>query len=165
MNPSSPSAPVAEYTARGPYTVGPKEPLDNARRLMEKYELEDLPVRAGGKVVGLLSARELRLVWALVRPAPQSLTVEDAMESDPYTVTPDTPLDEVVRAMTARRAHAAVVLDGGMVFGVFAVADAMRALADALAAIRTARRGSGAERPVSSRASAARGRARRGTRA
>lgn len=132
MNPSSPSVSVAEYTARGPYTVGPKEPLDNARRLMEKYGLQDLPVRAGGKLVGLLSARELRLVWTLVHPPPQSLTVEDAMAPDPYTVAPDTPLDEVVRVMAARHVDAAVVLDSGQVFGVFAAADAMRALADAL---------------------------------
>ena len=95
MNPSSPS--VAEYTARGPYAVGPKEPLDNARRLMDKYGLLDLPVRAGGKLVGLLSARELRLVWALVHPPPGALTVEDAMAPDPYVVAPGTPLDEVVR--------------------------------------------------------------------
>ena len=132
MNPSSPSVSVAEYTARGPYTVGPKEPLDNARRLMDKYGLLHLPVRAGGKLVGLLSARELRLVWALVHPPPQSLTVEDAMAPDPYAVAPDTPLDEVVRVMAARHVDAAVVLESGQVLGVFASADAMRALADAL---------------------------------
>ena len=130
MNPSSPK--VAAYTARCPYAVGPHEPLGNARRLMEKYAIRDLPVRAEGKLVGLLSERELRLVWSLLHPPPETLTVEDAMTLEPYAVPSETPLDEVVREMADRTLDAAVVLDGGRVVGVFTATDAMRALADAL---------------------------------
>ncbi|MBX3260999.1 MAG: CBS domain-containing protein [Labilithrix sp.] len=130
MNPSSPS--VAAYTARGPYAVGPHEPLGNARRLMEKYAIRDLPVRAEGKLVGLLSERDLRLVWSLAQPPPETLTVEDAMTAEPYAVTPETPLEDVVREMAERTVDAAVVLEGGRVVGVFTAADAMRALVDAL---------------------------------
>ncbi|MBX3220616.1 MAG: CBS domain-containing protein [Labilithrix sp.] len=123
---------MAEYTAREPYTVGPHEPLGNARRLMDKYGIRDLPVRAEGKLVGLLSERELRLVWSLARAPPETLTVEDAMTAAPYAVAPETPLDEVLRVMSARRLEAAVVVDGGRIVGVFSSADAMRALVDAL---------------------------------
>jgi acetoin utilization protein AcuB len=130
MNPSSLS--VATYTTRGPYAVGPNEPLGNARRLMEKYAVRDLPVRAEGKLVGLLSERDLRLVWSLMHPPPEALTVEHAMVTDPYAVTADTPLDEVVREMAGRHVDAAVVLDGGRIVGVFTSADAMQALADVL---------------------------------
>lgn len=130
MHPSSRT--VAEYTSRGPYAVGPGEPLGNARHLMEKYSLRELPVRAEGKIVGLLSERDLRLVWTLMHPPPVALAVEVAMKADPYTVESSTPLDEVARAMAARNVDTAVVLEGGRVVGVFTSADAMYALADAL---------------------------------
>ncbi|MDF2696915.1 MAG: hypothetical protein K0S65_5298 [Labilithrix sp.] len=123
---------VGAYTPRGPYSVGPNEPLANARHLMEKYEIEELPVRTEGKLVGLVSERDLRLVWALMHPPPTTLTVEDAMKTDPYAVTPDTALDQVIRVMTDRRLDAAVVVEGGRVVGVFTAVDAMHALADLL---------------------------------
>jgi acetoin utilization protein AcuB len=123
---------VAEYTSHAPYAVGPGEPLGNARRLMEKYSIRELPVRAEGKVVGLLSERDLRLVWALMHPPPEALAVEGAMKTEPYTVETTMRLDDVVRAMATRHLDAAVVLEGGRVVGVFTSADAMRALADAL---------------------------------
>jgi CBS domain-containing protein len=130
MSPSSQT--VAEYTSHGPYAVGPNEPLGNARRLMEKYSLRELPVRAEGRVVGLLSEHDLRLVWMLMRPPPEALAVEVAMKAAPYTVESSTQLDEVIRSMAARDVDVAVVLESGRVIGVFTPADAMHALADAL---------------------------------
>jgi acetoin utilization protein AcuB len=130
MNPISLS--VAQYMTPGPYVVGPKEPLGNARRLMEKYEIRHVPVWGEGKLVGVLSERDLELVWMLAHAPPESLTVEDAMTPNPYTVTPDTPLDEAVRVMAERKIGSAVVLEQGRIVGVFTSVDAMDALADVL---------------------------------
>lgn len=129
--PSTLSPPVAEYTPRAPYAVGPKEPLANARRLMEKYAIRDLPVRHEGKLVGLLSGPELRLLWTLA-PPPETTTVEQAMTATPYAVASTTRLDEVVRAMIDRSVDAAVVLEDGRVLGVFTATNAMEALVDVL---------------------------------
>lgn len=134
---SSPSPSVAAYTPRAPYSVGPKEPLGNARRLMEKYAIHELPVRAEGKLVGLLSARDLRLLWSLAQSPPESLTVEQAMSTDPYAVASSTALDEVVRIMLEREVDAAVVLEEGRVLGVFTPTNAMEALLDLLEPKRT----------------------------
>ncbi len=135
----SPSPPaVAAYTPRAPYSVGPKEPLGNARRLMEKYFIRDLPVRAEGKLVGLLSERDLRLVWKLTHPPPETLDVEQAMTAEPYTVTSSDSVDEVVRVMLERGIDAAVVLDdAGHITGVFTATNAMEALVDLLEPKRT----------------------------
>jgi len=128
---SPPSPPIAEYTPRAPYAVGPKEPLGNARRLMEKYALRDLPVRHEGKLVGMLSGPELRLLWTLA-PPPQTTTVEQAMTAAPYAVTATARLDEVVREMIDKGLDAAVVLEEGRVLGVFTCMNAMEALVDVL---------------------------------
>lgn len=130
MNPSSLS--VAEYMTPGPYVVGPKEPLGNARRLMDKYEIRHVPVWSEGKLVGLLSERDLQLVWTLAHAPPEALTVEDAMTAEPYSVAVDTPIDETVRVMARRKIGSAVVLDKGRIVGVFTSIDAMHALADVL---------------------------------
>ena len=130
MPPLSPA--VGDYTSRGPFAVGPKEPLGNARHLMDKYGLRDLPVRAEGKLVGVLSERIVRVLWSLRSARPETLSVEDAMSTDAYAVEVETPLDEVLRAMVARKLDVAIVQEQGRVIGVFAASDAMRALVDTL---------------------------------
>lgn len=123
---------ISEYMTSGPFAIAPGEPLDNARRLMEKYELRHLPVWSGGALVGIVSDRDLDLVQTLasIRPAP--LTVEEAMTPDPYAPSPDTPLIDVVRVMIERKIGSAVVVDAGQIVGIFTAMDAMRALVDAL---------------------------------
>ena len=116
----STSLSLGEYFTPGPYAVGPKEPLSNARRLMGKYGLGHLPVRAEGKIVGLLSGRVLGALAPLLDERREDVAVEAAMSTDPLEVDVETPLGEVVRAMAGQTRDAAVVLRHGSVVGVFA---------------------------------------------
>jgi acetoin utilization protein AcuB len=118
----------------GPFAVGPREPIVNARRLMEKYELRHLPVWSEGKLVGIVSDRDLGSLQRLAQAAAaakDALTVEDAMTPDPYAPSPDTPLVDVVRVMVDRKIDSAVIVDAGQIVGIFTSTDAMRALIDA----------------------------------
>ena len=137
--------PVSEYLTPAPYAVGPKEPLANAARLMSKYGLRELPVRAEGQLVGLLSGRDLRLVSSLTRAPPEAMTVDAVMTPAPRSVALDTPLYEVVHTMADGNAEAVVVLEAGRIAGVFTALDAMRVLAGALdrasERVRSVRRG------------------------
>lgn len=99
---------------------------------MGKYELRHLPVAVDGKLIGVVSDRDLNLVQTLAYAPPDAITVEDAMTPDPYAPTPDTPLVEVVRVMVDRKIGSAVVVDAGEIVGIFTATDAMRALIDAL---------------------------------
>jgi acetoin utilization protein AcuB len=123
---------VSEYMTSGPFAVGPREPLGNARRLMDKYDLRHLPVWSEGKLVGIVSDRDLNFVQTLEHAPPDRITVGDAMTPDPYAPTPDTPLADVVRVMVDRKIGSAVVVDGGQIVGILTATDAMRALLDAL---------------------------------
>ncbi len=128
---------VSEYMTSGPFAVGPREPLSNARRLMEKYELRHLPVWSEGKLVGIVSDRDLNLVQMLAHASPDDvITIEDAMTPDPYAPSPDTLLVDVVRVMVERKIGSAVVVDAGQIVGIFTASDAMRALLDAIAESR-----------------------------
>ncbi|MDC3955341.1 CBS domain-containing protein [Polyangium jinanense] len=117
---------------RSPHAIGFDQTLVQAHKLMREHHIRHLPVLRGGKLVGMLSERDLAFVEALRDVDPQKLRVEEAMTPLPFTVAPDAPLAGVAREMAEHRYGAAVVMREGHVMGVFTTTDALRALADAL---------------------------------
>jgi acetoin utilization protein AcuB len=130
---------VSQFMTRAPHTVGIDQSLSVAHRIMRDHDLRHLPVLAKGKLVGLVSERDLAIAEALRRLDIDKATVDKAMRSDPYCVSPDTPLVEVARSMAACRHGSAVILDGDVVVGIFTTVDALLALAYVVDQDRTAR--------------------------
>ncbi len=122
---------VGEYTTKGAHTIAPHCTLEEAHKLMRELEVRHLPVLDGGKVVGIVSQRDLHLIETLRDVDPSKVEVGEAMTDDPYTVDPDAPLCDVARTMAGRHLGAALVKARGEVLGIFTTTDALRALADA----------------------------------
>jgi acetoin utilization protein AcuB len=59
---------------------------------------------------------------------PTVVQVEEAMVSDVFTVSPETPVGEAIETMIDRKLGSAIVCDGERVLGVFTTVDALRAL-------------------------------------
>src|SRR4029078_124066 len=97
---------------------------------MNRIHVRHLPVLHGGKLVGLISERELAVIEAL--PGSKSLSVEDAMVPDVYTIAEDASLETVAADMARLKLGSAVVLKGDDVVGVFTAVDGLSALADGL---------------------------------
>lgn len=57
-----------------------------------EHQIRHLPVLDGGKLVGIVTQRDLHLVETLKGVDQQTVTVEEAMSQDVYTVEPETPL-------------------------------------------------------------------------
>lgn len=123
---------ISKYMTTSPHTVGIDQPLTTAHRLMRDNRIRHLPVLQGGKLVGMLTERDLALIETLKDVDPAKVTVEDAMTPTPYTVAPTAPLDEVVSTMAEHRYGSAVVVDNGHVVGVFTTVDALAAFSDLL---------------------------------
>lgn len=123
---------VADYMTRSPHSIGLDQPLSQAHKLMREHHIRHLPVLSGGRLVGILSDRDLAFIEALRDVDPARVTVEDAMTSMPYAVTPKTPLAKVAREMSEHRYGSAVIMEDSHVIGVFTTTDALRALADSL---------------------------------
>jgi acetoin utilization protein AcuB len=121
--------PIRELMTLQPHTIGREQPMSVAHRMMREHRIRHLPVLQGGKLVGVLSDRDLNLVETLREVDPSRVLVEDAMSADPYAVSPDTPLDVVVSAMAEHKYGCAVVLQNAKVIGIFTTVDACRALA------------------------------------
>jgi acetoin utilization protein AcuB len=127
------STTVSEYMTRSPASIGAEQPLSVAHDLMRKKRIRHLPVLHGGKLVGIVSLRDLHLVETLEGVTPDRVSVEEAMSPDVYCVTSDAPLKGVVREMARRKLGSAIVTRGTKVVGVFTTVDALRALDQALA--------------------------------
>lgn len=124
--------PVSKYMTPAPRTIGRDQSLTSAHHMMREHRIRHLPVLSGGRVVGLLSERDLALIETLHSVDPDLTIAEEAMTQAPYTVAPDTPLDEVVATMAGQRYGSALVMDRERIVGVFTTTDALEALVELL---------------------------------
>jgi acetoin utilization protein AcuB len=123
---------ISEFMTKSPHLVGKDQPLAKAHQLMKSFKIRHLPVLHGGRLVGLLSLRDLHLVETLRDVDPAEVKVEEAMSQEVFSVRPEASLRTVVREMARKKYGSAVVVDGRKVIGVFTTVDALRALDQAL---------------------------------
>jgi acetoin utilization protein AcuB len=117
-----------------PHTIGARQSLSAARLLLEKLGIRHLPVLDGGRLVGLLSTRDLAFLDGAPDALASGMTVAEAMSPEPYAVAPGEPLDAVAADMARKKIGSAVVVDRGKVVGLFTTVDALRVLAELSAA-------------------------------
>jgi acetoin utilization protein AcuB len=125
---------VRQYMTPMPCTIGPTRSLAAARKAMLGHVIRHLPVLDGARIVGLLSERDLFLVESVPGVNPTVTRVEEAMVANPYVVSPDMTVAEVVETLIEHKYGSAVVCEDDRVVGVFTTVDALRALSDLLAA-------------------------------
>ncbi len=123
---------IKKYMTTDVQTIGDEQPMSVAHQMMRERHIRHLPVLHQGKLIGVVSDRDLRLVETLQDVDPSKISVSEAMTSDVYVVSPDAALDEVVSSMAASKHGSAVVIDHGHVVGIFTTVDACSAFADML---------------------------------
>lgn len=96
---------------------------------MSKWHVRHLPVLYGGRLVGLVSDRDVDIALSAAERL-QTALVSDLMIESVYVAGPDERLSQVVRAMMTRKLGAAVVAENDKVLGVFTTTDALRMLAE-----------------------------------
>lgn len=120
---------IRHYMSVNPRTVRPRDTLLRARQLMQASAIRHLPVVDRGKLVGIITERDIHLLEGVGQPPSQS-HVEDAMTPDPFVVSADAPVHVVARAMADHKLGSAIVIDEGQVAGIFCATDALRALSE-----------------------------------
>ncbi|MDB4997179.1 MAG: domain protein AcuB [Myxococcaceae bacterium] len=123
---------VQKYMTTSPHSIGVEQTLAHAHAVMKKFDIRHLPVLTGGKLVGIVSDRDLQFVETLRDVDPATMQVEQAMSTEVYSVSPDAPLDEVVGEMGLKKYGSAVVMDHDKVVGMFTTTDVCRAFAELL---------------------------------
>jgi acetoin utilization protein AcuB len=110
-------------------SVAPEAGLAEARELMGNLGIRHLPVISSGKLVGIITQRDLAA--PLNYAAGVSLTVGDVMVRDVYVASPTTPLSEVAGEMARNKMGSAVIVDSkDRVVGIFTTTDALEILSE-----------------------------------
>jgi len=123
---------IKDFMTKSPHTIGQQQSLATAHRVMHQYGIRHLPVLHAGRLIGLVSQRDLQFLETLRDIDPEEVQVSEAMSQEAFSVSPQTPLSEVAATMTAHKYGSAVIIDKDHVVGVFTTIDALRALAELL---------------------------------
>lgn len=123
---------IQKYMTYIPKSIGYDQSIAQASEFMRKLHLRHLPVLKGGKLVGILTDRDISLVMSFKDADAEKMTVEEAYTPDPYFTSPDAPLNEVVAHMADKKYGCALIVDNGKLVGIFTETDAYKALAELL---------------------------------
>ena len=112
------------------YTITPEDTLADAAQLMADKDIGSLVVLSHGRVVGMLTFREV--IQATVKNGGNfgNTSVYRAMDSGPLICTMETEMDEVRRMMLERHARYMPVIDNRMLMGVISFYDVAKAVVD-----------------------------------
>lgn len=127
---------VRELMTREPLTVSVDTPLVDARRTMLERRIRHLLVTQGGRLMGIVTDRDIRLnlpspatslsVWE-VNYLLARMTVGSVMTSAVMTVDPNRDVVEAARIMLDHKIGALPVVDGGTIVGIMTETDIVRA--------------------------------------
>lgn len=111
-------------------TLAVDAPLGEASRLFHAHGFRHLPVMEGGRLVGVLTDRDLRWITSSLCPEPRTLEdpVRLAMSSPPYTVDPLYPVEDAARIMREHKIGCLPVMDGPDLVGILTGMDILDAL-------------------------------------
>ncbi|MEJ2177031.1 MAG: CBS domain-containing protein [Gammaproteobacteria bacterium] len=109
-----------------PYSIDKNAPLKEAIALMEEHDVRHLPVTEDATLVGLIAERDIAPPNKDRSKEIDELKVSDIYVDNPYVVSLDEPLDQVLLTMADRHIGSAIVTRGGKLAGMFTCVDACR---------------------------------------
>ncbi len=116
---------IAQHMSPLTVSIGRDQTLAAAASRMREHKIRHLPVLDGGRLLGILSERDISWLTT-VGVSPDRIVVTEAMSDLPYAVEPSTGLAEVVREMERNKYGAALVVEGDRPVGIFTTVDALR---------------------------------------
>ncbi len=123
---------VSKYMTVHPHTIGLDQTLTKAHEAMREFQIRHLPVLDGGRLVGIISDRDIKSVMTFKDVDPDLIKVSEALTEDPFIVKPETPLDTVCAEMGAHKFGSALIVDNGKLVGIFTWVDGLNALTELL---------------------------------
>ena len=112
---------------RSPFTILDTDTLGTAERAMARWQIRHLPVVSGGRILGMLSQRDILAARAHADPDEDwwTLRVHDAMSQPVQTCGPDDSLTEVAGRLASAKISALPVVDVGKLIGIVTVTDVL----------------------------------------
>ena len=105
------------------HAASPTDSLASAAEIMSSQDVGSLPVVENGRLIGVLTDRDIVVRAVAERVTPETLNVGDVASRQPVTVQPDEDLDEALRLMAHHRVRRLPVVEEGRLVGMLSQAD------------------------------------------
>lgn len=120
---------IEEVMTKSPHSIGLDQNVGLAQQMMREHGFRHLPVQDGGKLVGILTHRDVQFALGWAKEPADELEVRDVYTPDPFVVETGTPLEQILERMADERIGSALVVQREKLVGIFTSVDACRTLA------------------------------------
>ena len=129
-------------------TVAPSTKVGAAFHIMREHEIRHLPVVERGRLVGIVSDRDLRQALEIERSeegdrfyyAIQDVTVEETMARGPITVSPTTHVEHAAKLMLTHKIGCLPIEEEGKPVGIITNTDILELFVEILGVLRSTAR-------------------------
>jgi CBS domain-containing protein len=118
---------IRDLMTESPTTCEPSTTVVEAAKVMANEDVGPVPVVQEGRVVGLVTDRDLVIRVLAEGRDPSSTTIGEIASSDLVTVQPDSDLQEALQLMAQNQVRRLPVVEGEQLVGIVAQADVARA--------------------------------------
>jgi acetoin utilization protein AcuB len=137
---------VRDWMQRPVHHVKPLDSIAHARAVLEEHRVNQLPVLVDGRLVGILTDRDLRDAFpsvfdtgvmdpaAIHKPsrAPDDIRVREVMTENVLTLAPDARIIDAARLMRRQRMGSVPVVENERVVGILTRSDLLDAFISSL---------------------------------
>ncbi len=133
---------IESWMKRSVITVKPHDSVLHARELLEKHRINQLPVTVDGRLIGIVTDRDLRDAFPSVFEAPgrrksrangtdpTAVAIEDVMSRNVVTMSPQARVVDAARVMRRERIGAIPVLEHERLVGIITRSDVLDSLVE-----------------------------------
>jgi CBS domain-containing protein len=120
---------VRHAMTESPQTAKPDMTAADAAGLMRQLDVGVVPVAEDGKLIGLVTDRDLVIRVLAERKEPSSVQLAEILTKSPVTISPDQKLAEAMDLMAEHKIRRLPVLKGEELVGIISLGDAAVAIA------------------------------------
>ncbi|WP_139905028.1 CBS domain-containing protein [Clostridium thermarum] len=103
--------------------VNADDNVERAAQLMSEYNVGSVPVCENGKVIGIVTDRDIALRSVAKGTECKNQTVRDIMTSNPVCGYPDQDIHDAARVMSERQIRRLPIVENGTLVGMLALGD------------------------------------------
>ena len=118
---------VRELMTTAPVTVQPDATLGEVAVLMKQEDCGSIPVVEEGRLVGIVTDRDIVIRGVAAGSDPKTQRVSTVMSADPVTIRPDDDLTDAEKVMADRQIRRLPVVENGKLVGIIVTAQIARA--------------------------------------
>jgi len=121
---------IREIMHKNPITISPEIPLCEAYKIMQEKNIRHLPVIQNGKLIGIVTDRDLRLATSKLaeKPFNPKDSVKEIMSSPVQTAAPSDPIEIATKIMRELKISSLPVLENQKLVGIVTGADLLDAM-------------------------------------